>query len=210
MTHAKAKGSTFERSIANKLSERFQEATGLAQAFRKSVDSGSYFGKSNAKRLLSTGTEHATFGDILTPRNYKFTLECKAYSTQPTLGSLIKQSCSILDGWFAQASADALNAGKIACVIVKFNHVPVIVFLPEGFNLSPILTYRGWDMITLADIPAMLRKLADRIEAEPVANVFIVLEEADTDDVDVYGYGLCDDPFHAAGVLIKAAREITP
>ena len=59
------------------------------------------------------------------------------------------------------------------------------------------------------NIPAMLRKLADRIEAHPVANVFLIVEGDDADD-EVLGYGRCDDPVRAAGMFIKAARDVLP
>ncbi len=42
--NGKQKGNGFERKIANILSERFKEHTGLEQAFRRNIDSGSFFG----------------------------------------------------------------------------------------------------------------------------------------------------------------------
>jgi hypothetical protein len=65
--NSKNKGNAFERKIAKNLSERFEAHTGLTDAFRRNLDSGSFFGASNQSRIEKHGTEHANFGDILTP-----------------------------------------------------------------------------------------------------------------------------------------------
>lgn len=61
------------------------------------------------------------------------------------------------------------------------------------------------------DIVAMLRQLADDIEAgEDALNVFLVIEHAEDDDTDVRSFGPCDDPYRTAGILMKAARDVLP
>lgn len=149
MVNGKAKGSAFERALANTLSKRFAEATGLTNSFRRNVDSGSFFGGTNARRIATHDTESACFGDIQTPRNFRFNIECKAYATPPSLGQLAKGSCPILDKWLAQAEADASNAGKVPALIIKWNHTPVLVLIPQGFDVEPFMMYQGRMVLTL-------------------------------------------------------------
>ena len=52
--NGKAKGNSYERKIANLLSARFKDYTGIDQSFRRNPDSGSYFGGQNQKELKHT------------------------------------------------------------------------------------------------------------------------------------------------------------
>ncbi|MCI1142158.1 hypothetical protein MOP88_07365 [Sphingomonas sp. WKB10] len=62
------------------------------------------------------------------------------------------------------------------------------------------------------DIATMLRALADEIEqASDVLNVIVVIERDDAEEAaDVRGFGPCDDPYRAAGILSKAVRDVLP
>lgn len=149
--NSKNKGNAFERKIANKLSERFEPHTGLTDAFRRNIDSGSFFGATNQKRIQSHGTEHANFGDILTPADFKFAVECKHYKTAPTFGSIIKGEYKLFDEWIGQAQQDAENAGKQWMVIAKFNNVDEFVLLPHFASLQPkvVMRYKDADLVPL-------------------------------------------------------------
>lgn len=61
------------------------------------------------------------------------------------------------------------------------------------------------------NIVAMLRQLADEIEqGSDTLNVFLVIEHGDDEEADVRCFGPCDDPYRAAGVLLRGAKDILP
>jgi hypothetical protein len=153
--NSKNKGNTFERKISKILSERFEEHTGIAAAFRRNIDSGSFFGASNQRRIETHGTEHANFGDILTPAEFKFAVECKHYKTPPSFGAIIKGEYKLFDTWIEQAAQDAENASKAWMVIAKFNNVDEFVIIQPGFESlreKVIMRYKGNDIIPLSSL----------------------------------------------------------
>lgn len=149
--NSKNKGNTFERKIAKILSERFEPHTGLSDAFRRNIDSGSFFGASNQHRIQKHGTEHANFGDILTPQDFKFAVECKHYKTPPTFGTIIKGEYKLFDEWIGQAKQDAENAGKAWMVIAKFNNVDEFVLVQQGIapQSKILMRYKDADIVPL-------------------------------------------------------------
>lgn len=151
MVNSKNKGNSYERKIAKALSERFEAHTGLTSAFRRNADSGSFFGATNQKRIVDHGTEHANFGDILVPSDFKFEVECKHYKTPPSFGSIIKGEYKLFDTWIDQAKQDAENAGKSWMVIAKFNNVDEFVIMEP--NSAPqdklVMRYKGNDIVPL-------------------------------------------------------------
>ncbi len=146
--NSKNKGNTFERKISNLLSDRFKDYTGLEAGFRRNVDSGSFFGASNQKRIQTHDTEHACFGDIMTPSAFRYTIECKHYKTAPTFAAIIKQEWKLFDDWIGQAQQDANNSNKEMLVIVKFNNVSEFAIL-EGYNKDAAISYKGKSFVPL-------------------------------------------------------------
>lgn len=148
--NGKQKGNSFERKIANLLSDRFKEKTGLESSFRRNPDSGSFFGGQNQSRTETYDTEYAVFGDLICPRNFNFSIECKNYKTPPSFSSIIKQDCKQLDTWIAQATQDARNAKKLTALIIKYNNVQDIVVLNDLFgSLKSIINYKEYHIVTL-------------------------------------------------------------
>ncbi len=150
--NSKDKGNSFERKISNLLSLRFKGITGMDQAFRRNIDSGSFFGGSNQRRTVTHNTENAVFGDINCPSNFKYSVECKHYKEAPSFKSIMKQDIKAWDSWIEQAQQDAKNANKLMVLIIKYNNVDEIVIvdaLPEG--LDPKVTYKGNYVITLEE-----------------------------------------------------------
>src|SRR5882762_9729071 len=110
--NSKSKGSNWERRVSNIFSERFEKHTGIKNSFRRNIDSGSFFGSSNKHRIETYDTTHATFGDIIVPDKFLFSIEAKAYKLPFTVSSLIKQKISEIDLWIAQATQDSINSKK--------------------------------------------------------------------------------------------------
>jgi hypothetical protein len=154
--NGKSKGSTFERKIANLLSARFKEVTGIDQAFRRNPDSGSFFGGSNKKRVATHDLDHAFFGDLICPEAFKFSVECKHYKSGPTFSAIVKGKVGQWDEWIAQAQQDASNSNKEMMLIVKYNGVDEVVFLSKPISairlVSPyreVYGYRLDDFLNL-------------------------------------------------------------
>ena len=146
--NSKNKGSNFERKIANLLAERFAKRTGIPQSFRRCVDSGAFFGASNQKRLQTHDAETATFGDVMAPAGFRFSIECKHYKTPPTFTSMMKQDCKMITDWIKQAKQDATNSNKKMLVVAKFNNVADFVII-EGVDEDALMLYQGNSIIPL-------------------------------------------------------------
>ena len=159
--NGKSKGSTFERKIANLLSARFESVTGMKQAFRRNPDSGSFFGGSNMRRTVTHDLEHAFFGDLICPTDFKFSVECKHYKAGPTFAAIAKGKITQWDEWIGQAKQDAVNSKKLMMLIMKYNGVDELVFLEdeahEVLGLTLVFPYKGVygyrleDFLTLSD-----------------------------------------------------------
>lgn len=140
--NSKKKGNGFERIISNKLSERFENHTNLKQSFRRNVDSGSFFGGSNISRCGTHDLSSATFGDIVTPDNFKFVIECKFYANPLSLKNIMKQSDPKIDSWIKQVSQDSDVCGLSPVIIVKYNNHPVYVISKDKSDC--FVTYKEW------------------------------------------------------------------
>ena len=150
--NGKAKGNGFERKIANLLSETFKDYLGISNGFRRNPDSGSYFGGSNIDRTLTHSLDYAIFGDLICPRNFKYSIECKHYKTAPSLQALINQSVKQWDTWLEQAEQDSKASNKEFSLIVKYNNVDELIFLKNtltGFKSS--IQYKQYHIYKLIE-----------------------------------------------------------
>lgn len=151
MVNGKNKGNQFERKISNIFSKRFEERTGKENSFRRNSDSGSFFGNTNQKRIKTHDLDHANFGDILTPKDFKFSIECKNYKTAPSLKSIISNKISEWDKWIKQAEQDAFNSNKEFMLIIKYNGVEELVLLKRELK-NPIFKYNEYNVELLTSI----------------------------------------------------------
>ena len=148
--NSKNKGNTYERKISTTLSDRFADYTGIKKSFRRNADSGSFFGASNIYRKDEYDTSKATFGDIITPEHFNYSIECKHYKEAPKLGSILNQKVADWDSWIKQAEQDSSNSDKKVLLIVKYNNVDEMVFIKDLINdHDPILIYKGYNVYKL-------------------------------------------------------------
>jgi hypothetical protein len=155
--NSKQKGNAFERFVANYLSERFESIVGKPKGFIRKPDSGSYFGGKNQTRIETHLSEMQTFGDIIAPNDFLWSIEAKHYKTPLTLSGILNQKNADLDRWIEQASQDAYNAGKLPLIIIKYNNVDpfVLIRYPDMELKLPVLAsetrfrYKGWEAIPL-------------------------------------------------------------
>lgn len=129
--NGKAKGSSFELSIAKLFSTTFAPLE-----FRRSQSSGAILGGQNHVFLhkFSNAAKTLFVGDIV-PTNetdvikaegwaFRFTVECKFYKEADGFSSLFKNPQLI--SWWEQACSDASKiADKAPILIFKFNHTPI-------------------------------------------------------------------------------------
>jgi hypothetical protein len=149
--HGKAKGSSFERKIANLLSERFETKLGQKNGFRRNPDSGSFFGGSNSTRTENYNLDYAVFGDLICPRNFRYSVECKHYKSPPSFKSVISHNVSQWDQWLAQAEKDAASSSRLMSLIIKYNNVDEIVFLRSPIENCHHGRYQGYFLHLLED-----------------------------------------------------------
>jgi hypothetical protein len=139
--NGKAKGGSFESTIAKQLSETFKPLQ-----FRRSQSSGAILGGKNAWMMnrFSNDAKTLFIGDVV-PTNeadvlrdegwkFRFTIECKFYKEQDSFTSLFKNPQ--IKGWFEQAITDAAKVSdKLAMLVFKFNHTPVFVACEQMVEL---------------------------------------------------------------------------
>jgi hypothetical protein len=151
--NGKQKGNSFERKIANTFSERFTEHTGITQSFRRNPDSGSFFGGTNISRAETHDTDWALYGDLICPKAFNFSVECKHYKAAPKLNGILKQKLSEWDGWIAQAQQDAKASEKDVLIIIRYNNTETLVMTEPGVSpLIPIITYESVVIQTLENL----------------------------------------------------------
>ena len=121
--NGKNKGSTFERKIANLLSDKFKNFLGIEKGFRRNPDSGSFFGGQNESRTEKYGTEFAIFGDLICPKSFIYSVECKHYKSPPSFQSFLNADIKEWDMWIKQAEQDSVKSSKKMLLIIKYNNV---------------------------------------------------------------------------------------
>lgn len=150
--NGKNKGNSFERKIANLLSETFKNYLGISNGFRRNPDSGSFWGGSNVDRTSTHSLDYAVFGDLICPKNFKFSIECKHYKTAPSLQSIVNQSVKQWDTWIEQAEQDSKAANKEFALIVKYNNVDELIFLNNTLHgKDTIIKYKQYHIYKLKD-----------------------------------------------------------
>lgn len=122
--NSKRKGSAAELSLVHELNDRFKNYT-----FARSVQSGAYTGGFNQYRAEALTEEQKLVfsGDIRVPKNFKFTIEHKAYATLD-FWELFNKGSNLYK-WYDQSETDARNVGKKPMLVVKINNHKRIVFI---------------------------------------------------------------------------------
>jgi len=150
--NGKAKGSSFERKIANLLSDRFKSITGIEQSFRRNPDSGSFFGGSNKRRTETHDLDYAIFGDLICPKNFKFSVECKFYKQGPTFAAIVKGDITQWDDWLKQAKQDSELYHKGLMLIMKYNGISEVVLTEQQYdNITSVMPYKGFYLYKLSE-----------------------------------------------------------
>ena len=127
--NSRAKGSTFERSIAKTLNDRFNTSE-----FSRSPGSGAF-------ATTHTLPDHLKiYGDLITPQNFKYCIECKKGYNKENLYSLYNYS-SDLWGFLDQCLKDSEKCDKIPMVIFKQDRQPTLAIVPSHVQTNKLQQY---------------------------------------------------------------------
>ena len=127
--NSRAKGSTFERQIANTLNERFNTAE-----FSRSPGSGAFATTHTLPDYLKI------YGDLITPENFKYCIECKKGYNKENLYSLYNYSSHFWK-FIDQCEKDSEKCQKIPMVIFKQDRQPTIAVVPAHTPFEESLKY---------------------------------------------------------------------
>jgi hypothetical protein len=137
---SKSKGNSFERQIAQFLTELYGET------FIRAPGSGAYVGGTNNKRkqFLHQGQIRSFKGDIVPGQSFpRLNAECKSYKDFP-FHQLYQGSVKILDLWIQQC-VDAGDAGDFNIIFMKFNRKGTYVAVEAQPNHTDLLFTRHFN-----------------------------------------------------------------
>lgn len=143
---SKKKGNRVELELAKIFEKRFGKGK-----FKRTPMSGAYTGGSNRElsENLSMEAKITLASDIITPINFRFTLESKGYESA-SFWDLFNKSSDIHQ-WFEQASNDASFVEKEPMIVVKYNRKKRIAYIREK-NKQYIFEHDGWYCYQLKDL----------------------------------------------------------
>lgn len=125
---SKIKGSTFERDVAKMFNEIYE-----TNEFSRTFGSGAFVGKSNwdKRKGLSEEVKTALAGDIITPKWFPLSIECKNYDDTPAYHNLLTEDGdATLNTWLGKSIYDAVNTNMIPCVCFKTTRKGSFIVLP--------------------------------------------------------------------------------
>lgn len=146
------KGFSFERKVAKILNTRFSSILDGKDGFVRNLGSGARFGGKNSTKIGSLQDEHKLVGDISTPPDFKFVIECKHYKDSPTFRAVLNEQISQWDGWIKQVETDAKSVSKVPMLVIKYNLINEFVMLPSSVLLISTFSYKGYGVIKLKDL----------------------------------------------------------
>lgn len=148
------KGKRGERNLIEELETRFP-----GKPFSRTLGSGNRWSQA---RLTETAKKVFT-GDIVTPEEFLFALECKHGYNDIDLEKAIKRTASgkgnkLLDTFLEQAEKDGQRVDKMPMMCWKKDYQPWLAFLksdntPKDLKELPeVLVYRDWVIIPLLKV----------------------------------------------------------
>ena len=118
--NSKAKGSSFERQVAKILNDRL----GTTE-FSRTPGSGAFATTHSLPDHLKI------YGDLITPQNFKYCLECKKGYNNQNLYSLYNHSSEFWK-FIDQCQKDSEKCGKIPMVIFKQDRQQTLAIIPSN------------------------------------------------------------------------------
>lgn len=144
--NSKAKGNRAELALCKILQDRFP-----GHHWSRAVGSGNRWSQVQGMSISATQTYTS---DICTPDGFRWAIEVKCGYPEIDLGSLA--SNKLLDGFIAQATADAARSSRMPLLAFKQARKPWVALtpteeLPETFliNLDHGIGYKAWLAVNL-------------------------------------------------------------
>ena len=141
--NSRRKGNAFEREVAKILNTRFN-----TKDFCRSPGSGAFATTHELPQYMKV------YGDLITPQNFKFILECKS-GYDVTFEDIFKPKSDFYK-FIAQAKRDAEKAEKDWLVVYKKTRRKPFVITSKKYNISPVVSineesyvYRLSDFLSL-------------------------------------------------------------
>ena len=117
------KGKAFERKVCEMLNERFQ-----TKDFMRTPGSGAF-------ATAHTLPDHVViYGDLITPLNFKFTIECKKGYNKESISSLFNDKSNFSE-FIKQAEQDSKKANKeLLIILAQDRQEPLALVRQQGFQ----------------------------------------------------------------------------
>lgn len=117
-TSSKDKGNAWELEVAKFLEENFEGK------FSRVPRSGAMFGGENAENVEGERSDVVEIlsGDIITPKDFPFTIEAKHYEDFK-FSHLLGGENKLLDGWLVDVQKDAERAKRLPMIMAKFSYI---------------------------------------------------------------------------------------
>jgi hypothetical protein len=134
--NGKKKGNAYERSIANLFSEEFDDN------FKRVPMSGAFTGGVNIYRVqgLREDVKEGMTGDIICPKWWPATVECKHYGDEPKFHQVLEGKSKKMDEWLQQCRQEWETTTKdFYLLIFKINRKGEYVTVPYEFIPEEII-----------------------------------------------------------------------
>ena len=122
--NSRAKGSTFERQIAKMFNEKFN-----TKEFSRTPGSGAFATTHNLPDHLKM------YGDLITPQDFRFCIECKKGYNQINLYSLLDYSSKLWE-FVDQCQKDSDKCGREPLIIFKQDRQRALAIVDYNINID--------------------------------------------------------------------------
>ena len=122
--NSRAKGSSFERQIAKLLNDRL----GTTE-FSRTPGSGAFATTHSLPDHLKI------YGDLITPQNFRYCIECKKGYNNQNLYSLFNKSSEFWK-FIEQCQKDSDKCNKLPMVIFRQDRQPTLLIIPHHVELG--------------------------------------------------------------------------
>ena len=165
---SKEKGTAWELEVAKLLEKNFDGK------FSRVPRSGAMFGGENIENAQNERTDVVEIftGDIITPREFPFTVEAKHYDDFK-FSHILKGESKLLNEWLDSVSSDAKLANKYPLIISKFNYMGIYTVFgtdlisevsgicPSTFFENHLVYNRNWIIVTIEEFLSVKNIIVD-------------------------------------------------
>lgn len=167
-TSSKDKGNAWELEVAKFLEENFEGK------FSRVPRSGAMFGGENAENAQGERSDVVEIlsGDIITPKEFPFTIEAKHYDDFK-FSHLLQGENKLLDGWICDVQKDADLAKRLPMIMAKFSYIGSYAIFdyrivktddgicPSTYFENHLIYKRKWMMISFEEFTNVKNVIVD-------------------------------------------------